>query len=648
LASAERVAALEQYLAMTTTERDVLVQECERLTRERDEYKSRADWLYQQLERLKYDARTPRERVDPRQIQLVFEPFAQALFGTGASSTKPDAASTDEGGNSGKKKRKATPHGRRVLPEHLPLETLVLTPSPLPEDAVQIGTEVSWRLGYRRGGYYRLRVLRPLYVVSKEAAETSTEVKATLLRATEPSTASVADGVLAPPTAQSGEPAVASPGPPGASGELAAAPVEPAAPSPSVEPAEPSAESAEPTAPSAVPATNETTAHTITAGDDLLSKTILYAPAPDEMIPRGLPTVDLLAHNLVSKFADKLPFNRQEGIFAREGVPITRGTMCGWAAAANTLAHLVVDAMEKDARKHAHVIATDATGVLVQANEKCKSGHFWVYVADRDHVIFRYSAKHSSDEPKTFFKGFHGTVLSDASNVFDVLFGLPDSPGEANCWSHARRYFYKAIDSENRDEALVGVGFCNELFDLERQWKKLSPSARLEMRRQRAGPVIEMLKRWKDDQLASLRVADGSRLHKALNYLTNQWAGLCKFLEDGDVSIHNNESERQLRSLVVGRANWLFVGSDETAEWTCTFVSLAASCQLHGIDPEGYLRDMFRLLPVWPKNRMLELAPKFWRATRTLLDEAQLALPLGPLTVPPARPLREPVAPEHA
>jgi hypothetical protein len=289
------------------------------------------------------------------------------------------------------------------------------------------------------------------------------------------------------------------------------------------------------------------------------------------------------------------------------------------------------------------VIATDATGVLVQANEKCKKGHFWVYVADRDHVIFRYSAQHSNAEPKAYFQGFRGTVLSDASNVYDVLFGLPDSPGEANCWSHARRYFYKALDSDNHEEALIGVGFCNELFDLERQWKKLPPQKRIEMRKQRAGPVIEMLRRWKDEQLESPRVAEGSRLRKALNYLTNQWPALCTFLENGRVPIHNNESERQLRSLVVGRANWLFVGSDETAPWTCTFVSLVASCQLHGIDPEGYLRDLFRVLPVWPKNRMLELAPKYWRATRERLDEAHLALPLGPLTVPPARPLREPV-----
>jgi transposase len=606
--SVERLAVLEQQLVQVTAERNQLTHERDQLAHERDQYKSRAEWLQTQLERLRYDAKTPREHVDPRQIQLVFEPFAQALLGTQVTANAPDdsdegaATAPDADDPHGKKKRKQTPHGRRVLPEHLPVETIVLRPCPLSDQAVQIGTEVSWRLGYRRGGYYRLRVLRPLFIVPKQEAAASTEVEATQV---EPPAQPV------PSATESAEAATAAPPP------------------------------REPAAPQAGVAPMPIAARDATADDVMRSTTIVDAPAPDEMIPRGLPTIDLLAHVLVGKFADKLPYHRQEGIFAREGVPITRGVMCGWTQAAHALAHHVVDAMEQDARAHAHVIATDATGVLVQANDKCKKGHFWVYVADRDHVIFRYSAHHNSAEPKAYFKGFHGTVLSDASNVYDVLFGLPDSPGEANCWSHARRYFYKAIDSDNREEALIGIGFCNELFELERQWKKLPPDKRLEMRRQRAGPVLEMLKRWKDEQLASPRVAEGSRLRKALNYLTNQWPALCKFLENGRVPIHNNESERQLRSLVVGRANWLFVGSDETAPWTCTFVSLIASCALHGIDPEGYLRDLFRVLPVWPKNRMLELAPKYWRATRERLNDAQMALPLGPLTVPPARPLRE-------
>lgn len=621
--SAAQMAALEQQLA--------------RMTAERDEYKSRAEWLHQQLERLKYDAKTPRERVDPRQIQLVFEPFSQALLGLAASDASSEPSSPQGGGRRGAKQRTMTPHGRRILPEHLPVETLVLTPSPLPQEAIQIGAEISWRLGYRRASYYRLRVVRPLFVVSKDAAETDTEVTATRLLDMEQPRPSDGPGQPTPPTSAPSAPDVAptaATAPPG-DGTTAAACGGGSALAPSV------AGSSEPATTKVAPQEQDSPGRDAMAGEDLLNRTIVVAPAPDELIPRGLPTPDLLAHVLVGKFADKLPFNRQEGISAREGVPITRGTMCGWAEAAHKSARLVVEAMAADAREHAHVIATDATGVLVQANDKCKRGHFWVYVADRDHVIFRYTPVHSKEEPKAFFKGFRGTVLSDASNVYDVLFGLPNSPGEANCWSHARRYFFKALDSEDRDKALIGLGFCNELFDLEQRWKKLPPAKRLEMRRQRARPVIEMLQRWKDEQLDSPHVAEGSRLRKALNYLTNQWPALCKFLDDGRVPIHNNESERQLRSLVVGRANWLFVGSDDTAPWTCTFVSLVGSCHLHGIDPEGYLRDLFRVLPVWPKHRLLELSPKHWRATRALLDEAQMALPLGPLTVPPTRPLRD-------
>jgi hypothetical protein len=127
--SPEHLAELEHSLATTTAERDSfahtcesLAHECDRLAHERDEYKSRADWLGKQLERLKYEARTPRERVDPRQIQLVFEPFAQALFGAAASSAEPGAEATGgEDGKGGRKKRKTTPHGRRLLPHHLPI-----------------------------------------------------------------------------------------------------------------------------------------------------------------------------------------------------------------------------------------------------------------------------------------------------------------------------------------------------------------------------------------------------------------------------------------------------------------------------------------------------------------------------------------------
>jgi len=289
--------------------------------------------------------------------------------------------------------------------------------------------------------------------------------------------------------------------------------------------------------------------------------------------------------------------------------------------------------MIDDAREHAHYIATDATGVLVQANEKCRNGHFWVLVAERDHVIFRYSKKHSSAEPKLFLKGFRGIVLADASNVYDALFTIEDGPTEAGCFAHARRYFYKALSSE-RELALIGVGFANKLFDIERDIAKLPPDKRLAIRRERAGPVIDALRAWRDEALARDDVHDGTPIRRALNYLRNHWVALTRFLDDGKIPIHNNRSELELRRLVVGRANGLFVGSDESAEWTCSFVSIVASCELHGLDPQAYLRDLFRLLPTWPRNRLLELAPKNWRATRARLDLAELEMPLGPITIP--------------
>jgi hypothetical protein len=289
--------------------------------------------------------------------------------------------------------------------------------------------------------------------------------------------------------------------------------------------------------------------------------------------------------------------------------------------------------MLNEAMTSAHFIGTDATGVLVQANERCKKGHFWVLVADQDHVLYRYSKRHSSDEPKAFFKGFRGTIVADASNVYDALFRLPEGPNEAGCNAHARRYFYKALSS-NRDRALVGVGFFNRIFELEREWAKLPPQKRLVLRQERSAPVTEALRCWRDEQLASSAVADGTPIRRALNYLFNHWDALTRFLRDGKIPISNNRSELELRRLVIGRANWLFCGSDDTAPQTCTFVSLVASCELHKLDPEAYLRDLFRVLPIWPRNRVLELAPKYWTRTRARLDSAELALPLGPITVP--------------
>jgi hypothetical protein len=139
-------------------------------------------------------------------------------------------------------------------------------------------------------------------------------------------------------------------------------------------------------------------------------------------------------------------------------------------------------------------------------------------------------------------------------------------------------------------------------------------------------------------ELDKVRDQRGS-LRSALGYAVRQKSALLRVLDDGRLVPDNNRSERALRgSIATGRKAWLLVGSDDHAQSAGHLFSLIASCKLHGLDPETYLRDLFRVLAHWPKDRFLELSPKYWTNTRARLDPAELALEIGPLTVPPPIP----------
>ena len=127
-------------------------------------------------------------------------------------------------------------------------------------------------------------------------------------------------------------------------------------------------------------------------------------------------------------------------------------------------------------------------------------------------------------------------------------------------------------------------------------------------------------------------------LRSALGYVVRQEGALKRVLEDGRLVLENNRSERQLRRIAIGRKAWLFVGSDDHAVSAGHLFTMIASARLHGLDPETYLRDIFRVLAHWPKERYLELAPKYWAKTRARLDPVELALEIGTLTIPPPPP----------
>ena len=374
------------------------------------------------------------------------------------------------------------------------------------------------------------------------------------------------------------------------------------------------------------------------------------APLPPETFPRSLCAPSLLAHIIMLKYGEGMPLFRVAERFARDGCPIDRGTMCRWVEDAGaTCGATVVHAAKGDALS-AFCIATDATGVSVQpirthekVRQACKRGHYFVHIADRDHVFFEYTAKETSDAVRGMFKGYSGYVQADAKSVYDILFRDPrerspdDDDGcvrlEIACLAHGRRKFWEAAIAKCviAREALVRLG---RIFELDASWRGKSPAEIKRLRNAHLRPHMEAFFAWAEIEYERVRDQRGS-LRSALGYAVRQKDAFMRVLDDGRLVLDNNRSERELRRIAVGRKAWLFVGSDDHAESAGHLFSLIASCKLHGLDPETYLRDLFRVLAHWPKDRYLELAPKYWAATRARLDPALLAHEIGPLVVPP-------------
>jgi transposase len=345
---------------------------------------------------------------------------------------------------------------------------------------------------------------------------------------------------------------------------------------------------------------------------------VLQAPPPELPVERGLGGPGLLADTIVRRWQDHLPLHRLERIYGREGLPLARSTICGWHLDLADLVQPLIEAMWQDALT-APYLCTDATGVLVQAPERCRRGHFWVVVAPERHVLFAFTAKHDSAAVDEVLRDYKGHLVADAHAVFDHLYQRGDLI-EVACWSHARRYWWKALDSDP-ERARQGLAFIGGLFRVERKHAGAPPEARFAARRAESRPIVEAFFTWCDEQ-APL-VLDETPIAKAIGYARNQRVALQRFLEDGRLPIHNNRSERELRREALGRKNWVFLGSEDGANANTAFVSLLASCQLHDIEPWAYLRDLFCLLPSWPHRRVIELAPAFWQKTAQDPDTQQ-------------------------
>jgi hypothetical protein len=218
-----------------------------------------------------------------------------------------------------------------------------------------------------------------------------------------------------------------------------------------------------------------------------------------------------------------------------------------------------------------------------------------VTVAPDKHVLFAYSKRHDGAAVDELLDGYSGYLVADAHAVYDHLY-RNGAVIEVGCWAHARRYFFKALESDP-ERAKTALAWIGVLFALERSMTSTPAKKRREIRQARAAPIVDAFFAWCDQEAG--RVLDLSPMAQGIGYARNQRVALRRFLDDGRLPMHNNISELNLRREVVGRKNWLFVGSDDGGDVNATIVSVLASCSLHKIEPFAYMRDLLCLLPRW-------------------------------------------------
>ena len=348
--------------------------------------------------------------------------------------------------------------------------------------------------------------------------------------------------------------------------------------------------------------------------------TVVTASKPMPPIDKGLAGPGLLAQVAVSKYGDHLPLYRQEDIYQRHGVDLSRQTMCGWMRQCAELVRPLFERMKERALS-SKVMQTDDTPVPVldPALPRTRTGRIWTYVGDEEHpyTVYDYTPNRGRAGPEAFLEPFRGYLQADAYAGYDELYNDPKrSIVEVACWAHARRKFYEAQSSDVM-RATVLLAYIRLLYDVEREARdgELSAEDRRALRQARSEPILDDIKKYLETERE--KVLPKSPIGQAIFYALSNWEALIRYTEDGDLEIDNNGAERSLRGVAVGRKNWMFYGSDNGGQTAAVLTSFIATSKRLHIDPFTYLRDVFERISAHPKNQLDELLPDHWLAART-------------------------------
>lgn len=332
-------------------------------------------------------------------------------------------------------------------------------------------------------------------------------------------------------------------------------------------------------------------------------------PPTVQVLEKGRPGPGLLSQIMIAKYCDHIPLFRQEQIYRRHGVELSRSTMCDWVAKVADLLFPITQELKREILR-ARAIFADETYLKVQdpKREGLHTGYLWGALSPPG-VYFHYSKSRAGAVAKELLGDYRGFVHTDAYAGYNPIF-LPEHSVRVGCWAHVRRKFVEI--QKLSPKACAGVlKRIADLYKIERLVRRLSEEERRARRQKESVSLLQKLKEYLD--FLNIQTLPQHPLKKALEYALNQWLELTIYTTNGELQMDNNPIEQQIRPIALGRKNYLFAGSHEGAKRAAILYSIINTCKMHKVNPFDYIKDVLVRVHTHPAVRIGGLLPHRWK-----------------------------------
>ena len=350
---------------------------------------------------------------------------------------------------------------------------------------------------------------------------------------------------------------------------------------------------------------------------------VVQALAPAHIIESGLPTERLLAYIAVSKYADGLPLYRQEAIYLRDGVTISRSLMAQWMGHLGFELQICADFILERIKEGKRIFADETSlPTLAPGSGKATKAWLWAYARDdRPYggssppmVAYRFEDSRGAECVARHLAGFNGILQVDGYAAYTSMIKAQAKAGRneqiklAGCWAHLRRKFYDLHMNGISQTATNTVVAMAELWRIEDEVRGKSADIRSVLRQEQSAAIVTRLFDMWEKELS--KVSGKSKTAEAIRYALTRREALQRFLTDGRIEIDSNIVERAIRPQTITRKNSLFAGSEGGGRTWATLATLLQTCKMNDVDPLNWLsQTLSRIAQGWPVTEIEDLMP---------------------------------------